>query len=1008
MYHPQDVGLIRLASVPLTRPLPAWPGESATQEAQRAWITEVWAEPECADTVAHASPALAVAVAEAIQGSSAATATASTARSLARYQVRRQHRATPFGLLAGPAPLAFGADSLVEIGQDDGRTRSQVDAVWLHQLVSALEQDPQVLRQLTVVADATLIARGGRITIPCQPGEDGPDTTTLRSTPAVGATIQLARTPVRVRTLIRKLRMAHPGTPETTVVSMLARLVAHGVLLTDLRPPTTSTDTLAWVLLRLERCGVVPEVTDRLDMVRQLLRQHDQVPPRERATVRKKTSAVMRKLQPANPVAMVDWRPDATVQLPPAVALEAARAVDVMSRITPYPHGSPAWRDYRSRFLERYSMGVIVPVLELTDPETGLGFPVGYRGTVLPRPVLATSPRDEYLLTLAQDAALTGRHSITLTETDVQALSVDEAVQVPAHVELCATVLARSTRDLGQGGFTLLAAGLSQAAGTTSGRFLPLLGVTELEDWRTVLQGLPSLTQEAVRAQVCAPPLKHRTANVSRAPLTTDSAISVGEFPRPDAIDLSDLGVTADAERLYLVRLSTGQLVEPSGMNAVELSQATHPLVRFLCEVHRSHTAVPAPFAWGAAARLPFLPEIRYRRTILSPACWRAPATLLSAGDAWQTALQRWRATYTVPRLVYAGADDRQLRLDLEKLGDQDLLRHELRRHGSVVLHQAPDDTQFGWIGRAHQISLPLASDQTPSPAPGRSGAAIAAPGHVRLPGATEWAFLKLYCRPERAVELLTGPLSDLLTLLEPALDKGAEDAHWWFTRYADPEPHLRIRLRTPDTDWADTLIQAVGRWARDQLEQGTIQGLAWDTDRPETGRYGAGPTLAAAEAVFAADSAATLAELHTDVGDLRPALTAASLLDIATHLLDGHQTALNWMVATLRQHEGTAPSRPLLKLALDLTENTTPEAAPGRLGAELATAWERRARALTAYRAALRSAGMEPSAVVASLLHMHHNRVAGIDRTAEADCLRLIRTTSLSWLARARQGALR
>jgi thiopeptide-type bacteriocin biosynthesis protein len=278
----------------------------------------------------------------------------------------------------------------------------------------------------------------------------------------------------------------------------------------------------------------------------------------------------------------------------------------------------------------------------------------------------------------------------------------------------------------------------------------------------------------------------------------------------------------------------------------------------------------------------------------------------------------------------------------------------------------------------------------------------------VRLPGATEWAFLKLYCQPERAVELLTGPLSDLLTLLEPALDKDTEDAHWWFTRYADPEPHLRIRLRTPDAYWAGTLIQAVGRWAHEQLEHGTIQGLAWDTDRPETGRYGAGPNLAVAEAVFAADSAATLAELRTDVGDLRPALTAASLLDIATHLLGGHQTALEWMVANLRQHAGAAPSRPLLRLALDLTEDTTPEAAPGRLGIELATAWERRGRALTTYRAALQAADGEPSEVVASLLHMHHNRVVGIDRTAEADCLRLIRTASLSWLARARQGALR
>ncbi|XCX52784.1 lantibiotic dehydratase [Streptomyces phytohabitans] len=70
--------------------------------------------------------------------------------------------------------------------------------------------------------------------------------------------------------------------------------------------------------------------------------------------------------------------------MPHPVAREAERALTAMARITPYPHGSAAWQDYRSRFPERYSTGTVVPVRELTDPDTGLGLPVGYHGTVLP------------------------------------------------------------------------------------------------------------------------------------------------------------------------------------------------------------------------------------------------------------------------------------------------------------------------------------------------------------------------------------------------------------------------------------------------------------------------------------------------------------------------------------------------------------------------------------------------------------------------------------------------
>ncbi|MFD8382644.1 lantibiotic dehydratase [Streptomyces sp. NPDC059679] len=137
--------------------------------------------------------------------------------------------------------------------------------------------------------------------------------------------------------------------------------------------------------------------------------------------------------------------------------------------------------------------------------------------------------------------------------------------------------------------------------------------------------------------------------------------------------------------------LSTGRLIEPSVMNAVELSSATHPLARFVSELHRSHTAILTLFAWGAAARLPFLPEIRVGRTILSAACWRLSAHDLSDEERnWIFHFTDWRIRYGVPRTVYVGSSDQRLRLDLDIPTHQQLLRAELDRHETVVLHEAP------------------------------------------------------------------------------------------------------------------------------------------------------------------------------------------------------------------------------------------------------------------------------------------------------------------------------
>jgi class I lanthipeptide synthase len=70
--------------------------------------------------------------------------------------------------------------------------------------------------------------------------------------------------------------------------------------------------------------------------------------------------------------------------------------------------------------------------------------------------------------------------------------------------------------------------------------------------------------------------------------------------------------------------------------------------------------------------------------------------------------------------------------------------------------------------------------------------------------------------------------------------------------------------------------------------------------------------------------------------------------------------------------------------------------------GEALTLAWDRRRSALAAYRARLRPAeGPHPDPVLASLLHLHHARMVGINQNSERICLRLARAAALGWVAR-------
>ncbi|MBC9730352.1 lantibiotic dehydratase [Streptomyces sp. TRM68367] len=1010
--------MIRTSLFPLAATLPPWPdldGDApADVERWREWASQVWADDTRAAAIEFAAPLLAAAIRDVLsRDQRRLRAVRRTAASLARYLLRTQHRATPFGLFAGVAPVGVGRTARVKWGTEH-RAFARADAEWLNDVTTAIEQNREVLRRLPVMLDPACVVRGNRVGVANQPGTEGPTDTTLRRTPAVEALLTHARAPITAGDLVAKLHGDYPDTPTTVIEDMVGSLVAHRVLQTSLNAPMTCDDALGHLVAQLDAAGTAATaggaaMTEELRQIHQLLTLHDTAPQGKQQALRDQATARMSSLTgTTSGTLVVNVRPDCDIVLPTTVTREAERALEVISRISPYPNGSPAWQDYRARFLERYSMGAIVPLRDLTDPDTGLGFPVGYRGTVLKRPVLATTRRDEHLLALAQAAALNDQREVVLTEGNIEALSFGDPTQVPAHVELCFTVLSPSLEDVEHGRFELVTAGLSLAAGTTTGRFLAMLDQPDRDRMTAAYAALPTLAADAVRGQVSSPPLKLPTRNVGRAPAVVPHVLSVGEHNPQATLDLDDLGVVADSRRLYLVSLSTGQLIELSVMNAVELSNATHPLVRFVSELHRSHTAILTPFAWGPAARLPFLPEVRVGRTILSAACWRLSARDLSDdsddGRDWMFRFTDWRIRYGVPRTVYAGGNDQRLRLDLDFTAHQQLLRAELDRHGTVSLHEAPDEAAFGWLGRAHQVTMSFASDQQPSPAPICCTAAVVSLTSSRLPGATEWAYLKLYCNADREPEVLTTHVPRLF------LDWGTEAPTWWFIRYADPGSHLRIRLHLPSPEAFGDAAHRVAVWAAGLRDEGLIQRVQWDTDALEIGRYGTGAALEAAERYFAADSAAALAQLVLPLPDSqRPAVTAASYVDIAAALLGSPEEAWAWLAANFPKGEGAAAPRDVQAMTVRLADGASGYPAVRALprGEHVAEVWQLRSDALTEYRKALEAVGADPGAVLPSLLHMHHNRAAGIAPDAEANCRRLARAAALSWTIRT-EGAKR
>jgi thiopeptide-type bacteriocin biosynthesis protein len=981
-----------------------WPDADASRDktALRAFIRSAWAVDDLAAAVELASPSLAAAVAVSLRGEElSAVRTARAAMALARYAVRMRGRATPFGLFAGVVPAQ---GELAGARHPGHRVAARADGQWLAALITTLEECAELRRRLRVTANDLVTVRGDRIIVAWLPHASSAARTTqlevsLRRTPPAEAALRLAQAPVSVTGLAAGLAAEFADADPSRIDAMIGQLLACGALVSDLRPPSTVTDGLGHVLGVLGNVGVA-DLPGTAAATAVLTDMHSALAATSAADA-DRCADRMRALaiSPVHPVA-VDLYLSHGLTVAGRVAAEAATAASLLARLSPHPRGTEDWRDYHARFLERYGAGTAVMVRDLIDPVTGLGLPGHYAGKPDER-LRAWSRRDERLAALAQQAALEGSAEVVLGDADITDLAGPAAAPVRPvpHADITVEVRAPGTEAVEAGEFTIVVCGTGRTGMATSGRFLHLLARDDRDRMARIYRALPTGTEAAVTAQLSFPPHHPRTENVARVPQLLPCVLSLAEHrdPGPDQIRLRDLAVTADLDRFYLLSVPWQKAVEP----VLAWSPAWHavpPVARMLFELPRMNCASVGLFDWGAAGCLPFLPRLRAGRVVLALARWRIRAGDLPGRKAgwgeWTAAVSAMRDRLRLPAWVCAGSGDRQLRLHLDDAMDLAVLRAHLETAAdTIVLTESWAPHDHAWCGgRAHELVVPLASTVPPVPAPRtltrRRPLPPTAAGHGYPPGSGVLS-ARLYTHPDLFDIIVTSCLPDLAQGWD-------ELSRWWFLRYRDPHHHLRLRLHVRDYGQA---AARAGRWAAELRCRGLAGDLLLDTYRPETARFGAGTAMSAAEELFAADSAAAAAQLGSaGTGDPR-ALTAASLADLAGAMLGDQHDGLRWLAARPRP-AATAPLARDLRLqamAMTLPGPGTKDAVP----AAVRRAWDARADAAARYALQLGSQGWEPASVIASLLHLHHNRVHGPDPATEDALYKLARSAALSCTAR-------
>ncbi|MFB6784276.1 lantibiotic dehydratase [Streptomyces sp. NPDC056352] len=143
--------------------------------------------------------------------------------------------------------------------------------------------------------------------------------------------------------------------------------------------------------------------------------------------------------------------------------------------------------------------------------------------------------------------------------------------------------------------------------------------------WPPTCSDLPAAGGHAVAAKLSFPPLLPESAHATRTPRVLPTVISLQEHRSPGdgLLTVENLALACEGRRMYLAVPERRHCAEAARMHALTPRNRTPLLVRFLAELPLAPCGQVTVFGWDATAKMPFLPRLRYWRTMLAAALWR-------------------------------------------------------------------------------------------------------------------------------------------------------------------------------------------------------------------------------------------------------------------------------------------------------------------------------------------------------------------------------------------------
>jgi lantibiotic biosynthesis protein len=821
---------------------------------------------------------------------------------LVRYFQRMAHRCTPFGLFAGHAVGHFRAVTSTKLSPPTQNWRcTRLDRGFLNKLICHLQTSPALRQEQTLRPNSSLYAIGDTLRytefVLDENGYRKYKLVSVRPTDYLRSILQHAAGGITLPELAAALATEAQATLEEAT-AFIHELIDAQVLVVDLEPPITGPDTLGTLAAQLQSCTETQTAGRILANTASQMRSLDaagigQSPARYQAMVHDMQPLPV-PVDPAR-VWMVDlFKPAKQFSLGPTVAQEIEQCAALAQRITATLE-TDSLATFREAFRKRYG-DRWVPLATALDAETGILPAQGTEDN--PAPLLAGFPgsrpkaadggwtsREVFLFRRLQAVVAAGSREWILTDADLSAFdSGANADTLPDSADITVRLAAASPEAIEQGDFRLYLVGCFGPPGTrVLARFC--YGDPELsERTQELIRKEEEYAPEAIFAELVHLP-QGRSGNLLARPLLRGHELvflARSGAATDQQIAISDLLLGLVGDRLVLYSTKHGKPVIPRLTSALSF-KGTLGVSRFFGALAEQHTRNWFGWSWGSLKEEPFLPRVSRGRIVLARATWRVEAKefetiLQQQGSSRFRCIQQWRRERGLPRLCLLIDNDNELLVDFDNVLSVATFCDLVKNRPHFTLEEnfpgADELAAYGPDGGyTHEIVAPLLKEPerrlSTASKPDRTSWPLHPPTQHNRPAenlapGSDWLYFKLYGGEGTGDAVLTKAVAPAIAQWRA---RGIIDS-WFFIRYSDPDPHLRVRVHgKPAILAAEALTDLHGR-LEPFLQHGRLWRLELATYEREIERYGGPRNIERAERLFEHDSDAALAIVQACPGD--------------------------------------------------------------------------------------------------------------------------------------------